>query len=240
MSAVKVVFFLGADISMTHAGLVGVDYGGEAIFHESIELGKVKGKAHPPILKVRQLYLKLKSNLNHCVKHVGLPTWCAVEQPAYKARHMAYHLGMSTGCFSVELYRRLISHFYVNPVTLKRFVTGEPMAEKSQVSAALKSVGGYSFLDSDSKHCDLTDAAGLALMARCWYLVYSGVPAAWLHGNSPSTAIQKKAAGEFPSHARECFESRRRSGAKRMGLIYRPECFADFERGIFFGVSAQR
>lgn len=236
MAAGTVQPFLGADISMTHAGLVVVDQDAEVVFEEAIGLGKAKGKAHPPILKVRQLHLKLKSRMRHIAAQVDVPVWCAIEQPAFKARHMAYHLGMTSGLFSGELYADHISHFYVNPVMLKRFVTGNAMATKDDMVDAL--IDGHGFLESDSKHHDLADALGLARMARCWRLVYGDVPAAWRRGVNPGTAVNKALSAALPAHARECFESKRVSGGRKMGLIYRPDLFADFASGVFFGVTA--
>lgn len=231
--------FLGADVSMTHAGLVVVDVQAKPTFYEEVELSQVKGRTPPPILRVRQLHLKLRSALEHLLADERKPLWCAIEQPAYKAANMAYHLGMSMANFSGELWRHRISHFYVNPVTLKRFVTGKPMAEKEMLLEKLLDQPGYDFLSSGGRHGDLADALGLALMARCWWIVYRRVLGAWSVGHDPANFINVGVTGDFLPAELECFESERTSGRgarkHRMGLIYRPELFADFRRSIFFG-----
>jgi len=226
--------FLGIDLSAVKAGVVFLDESGRVVSSKFVETPR---KSRGPTSW--RVHLMLKSLKHYLVgERIQDTDWCALEEPAYGAHPMAYHLGMSFGCVQELLISLCVNFFFVNPISLKEFVTANSRATKQEMKLRAIDAGVLPGALEAAK-CrgadDIADAWGLANIARVWAIYYLPALSAWLGGTDPCATILPAHLSHFlPANQRLIFERTEKGRAK--GLIHRPERFAAIREGLIFGV----
>jgi crossover junction endodeoxyribonuclease RuvC len=147
--------YLGIDPSLTGTGLCLIDDSGPTRSYrlETVSTRDLRGPGR--LLVIRRA---LEEFL------IERPILVAVESYAFNAVGRVFQLGELGGVLRVAIYETGIPYIEVAPVQLKKYATGKPGAEKSDVVAAAEELLGEG-VDDDNQ----ADALFLASIASSMY-----------------------------------------------------------------------
>lgn len=143
---------IGVDQSANHTGVCVLALDGKVLLSELIE-PKVRGTA-----RLVYLYDTLRCVLAGYTAPVGV--W---ESYSMGSVNQPFLLGEVGGIVQIVLASRCTLVEKSSPKALKKFVTGNASASKSQMVSIIKTRWGESFIDDDDNR---TDAYGLAQIGR--------------------------------------------------------------------------
>lgn len=142
--------YVGIDPSLTSPGLAILDTDGEVRGLSNLVTRDLRGGA-----RLEAIYDWAFSYLK------DLPAYAVIEGYAINAQNRPYDLGEAGGVLRLALTHCQIAYEVVPPALVKKFVTGNGQATKSQVQEYTKLKWGFSIVQEDQ-----ADAHAMARLAR--------------------------------------------------------------------------
>lgn len=145
--------FLGIDQSLNATGLCRLDKDGRVERHQTVDPGRLRDVAR--LAYVKQSLVPLLSP--------GV-LFVAMEGYSYNSVGRVFELGEVGGVVRLLVHEHGLSYVVIPPVSLKKFATGNPSAEKEDMVEAAKRAG------FDASDDNQADAFFLSQIARCLHL----------------------------------------------------------------------